>query len=288
MSAIVSGADYLNLPRAPHTWLIEPIIPMGGSVLMYGDAKVGKSYSALQLAMALQGVEGDHWLGFPVRHTGPVVYVQLDTPRSLWAERLIKLRDHGAKIDQLNLSDRETIGAYPFDILDPTHATILSLALRDYNPVAVIIDTIREFHQLDEDKSTDMKRVISALTAAVDPAALILIAHARKPGQNGYDLLADNRGSSYVVGRMDSIIRFSKKHVYYTGRAIEEGSLKLGRDEVGFWTLDDDSIQIDLLIAQLLPNPAFPSIRAKAAELARLTGKSEEAARSLLRRAGGG
>lgn len=279
-SPIVTGLEYLALPRPADTWLIKPLIPSGGAVLLYGDPKVGKSFAALQLALSLR--TGDDWLGFPVTHKGRVVYVQLDTPRSLWAERLSILKDHGARIDLLDLADRETLGCFPFDILNATHATLLTLALKDLDPSVVIIDTLREAHQVEENDSTTMQKVVSSLAAAVFPATLICIAHAKKPGMDGPDLLNDNRGSGYVVGRMDTILRMTKKHLYFTGRAIEEGNVKLRRTGDGLW--EPDVTDLDHAVEGVLADPTLTSLLQRAHSLSEKTGKDVEACRSLLRR----
>ena len=281
MASIVSGVEYLSLPRAPEAWVVEPLIPTSGACLLYGDPKVGKSFAAIQLALSIQ--EGREWLGFPTRARGPVVYVQLDTPRSLWASRLANIRITEPGVDRLLCADRETLDTFPFDILRPDHADLLTVSLREIQPVAVIIDTIRESHSGDENDSTTMRNVVSSLVAVTHPAALIVVAHSRKSiGDQGADLIGDNRGSNYVVGRMDSIIRFSRRTAHYTGRAIEEGSIRIHREDNGLWTPDNDEIESHIIA--VMNDPSLPTVRARAMELAVRTGKSEEAARSILRR----
>lgn len=278
---ILSADEYLAQPRSPETWLIEPLLPTGGTMLLYGDPKVGKSYAAIQLALALSGACLD-WFGFPVRNPGPVVYVQLDTPRSLWAERLDTLKAAGLPVERLFLADRETLKTWPFNILNDDHFVLLQAALLDINPLAVIIDTLRESHSGDENDSTAMQIVTSRLVAATHPAALVVVSHSRKPSENGYDLINDNRGSSYATGAMDAICRFSKKGMHYVGRAIEEGSLKLSRNDDGTWGVSD--VDITPHIQAVLADPSLSSVKARAAQLALKTGKTEEACRSILRR----
>ena len=232
---IVPGLDYITLPRAPETWLIEPLIPAGGSCLLYGDPKIGKSFAAIQLALAIQ--EGRDWLGFQTRTAGRVVYIQLDTPRSLWATRLEAIRVTHPEVDQLMCADRETLETFPYDVLNPAHADLLTVALREIAPVAVIIDTIRESHSGDEDKSTTMRNVVSTLAAITQPAAMILVAHSRKAiGDNDPSLINDNRGSNYVTGRMDVIIRFSKSSAHIIGRAVEETTIRIHQEKNGLWS----------------------------------------------------
>src|SRR5688572_32876186 len=114
MPAIVTGLEYLKLPRAKETWLVDPILPTSGALLLYGDPKVGKSFAALQLAAALASPSVEESFGFPVKTHGPVVYVQLDTPRSLWAERLEEVRESGVNTDSIHFADRETLDCFPF------------------------------------------------------------------------------------------------------------------------------------------------------------------------------
>lgn len=277
---IVPGADYLALPSTPSTWLIEPLLPSGGALLIYGEAKIGKSFAALQLADAI--VAGTSWMGFPTRK-GKVAYIQLDTPRSVWQERIRLLQRAGEMLDLPALADRETLNAWPFNILNPEHLIMLRDELQPLEPDLVIIDTLREAHQADENDSTQMQAAIAALVAATEPAALCLVSHARKPSQEGdFSLMADNRGSNYVVGRMDAIVRFTPRSARISGRSIEEHTISLERADSGFW--DAHSGEYDTPIDLVLADPSLTSVRSKAKVLAGVIGKSESACRALIRR----
>jgi RecA-family ATPase len=280
MPKIANGVDYLNLPSSPETYLIDPLLPSGGAMLLYGDPKVGKSYAALQLAEAL--MNGDHWLGFPTRKSS-VVYVQLDTPRNVWQSRINDLRKAGHLITLPHFTDRELLEAWPFDILRPDHLTMLRDELQAIKPDLVVIDTLRESHSADENDSTQMQEAIAALVAATQPAALCLISHSRKPSQDeGFSLMHDNRGSSYVVGRMDAIVRFTKKSARVSGRSIEEHSLDLERQDSGFWEIV--CAEQDMHVLSVILDPSHDSIRAAARTLAARTGKSEDSCRGTIRR----
>lgn len=290
---IVSGSDYLALPRAPETYLIDGLLPTGGNMLIYGDPKVGKSYAALQLATCI--VTGAEWLGFKIAQPSPVVYVQLDTPRSLWADRMSKLSDAGVPVDLVHQSDRELLETFPFDILEPRHFAKLVSALSsiteksdegeevDLAPGAVIIDTLREAHSGDENDSTEMQEVVAHLEAAVKPAALILISHSRKSNpEQGFSLMNDNRGSNYIVGRMDAICRFSHKTMRVTSRSLEEHGVDIERRDDGTWDVKNDDLK---LAAQALIQAGGTSVREMARSLhTAFPGKSEAACRAMLRR----
>lgn len=286
--SILSVDDYLSLPREPEAFLLKPILPVGGSMLLYGDPKVGKSFAAIQLSLALSGALPD-FLGFPVSTPGRVVYVQLDTPRSLWAARLEDLKREGLPVSALYVADRESLNTYPFDILNPDHRVLLGNALAAVNPTCVVVDTLREAHSGQENESDSMQPVIAHLAAVIAPAAMVLIAHSRKPGlTGGTDLINDNRGSSYITGRVDAICRMTKKGLYYTGRAVEDGSLKVRRLPNGLWEpILNDAYQSDVEAIIHDPSLADSSERARARALAEKAGLSLEAARSRLRRVDG-
>lgn len=277
---IVSGSDYINLPSTPSTWLIEPLLPASGAMLLYGESKGGKSFAALQLAESVQS--GTPWFGFPTRK-GTVVYIQLDTPRNVWQDRIGKLVRCQAMTALPYFADRETLDAWPFDILNPDHLVMLRDALQTISPDLVVIDTLRESHSGDENDSTEMQQVIAGLVAATKPAAFAVISHSRKPNQDdGFSLMNDNRGSSYVVGRMDAIVRFTPKTVRISGRSIEEHSLDVERLDSGFWEVND--LAMTKAVDDIIIDHTVTSIRMKAKLLAERIGKSEASCRGLIRR----
>jgi hypothetical protein len=280
--AILSGRDYLSLPRAPETWLIDPLLPAGGLCLVYGDPKIGKSYAALQLALSLQG--GTDWLGFHVPRPARPVYIQLDTPRSLWAERLDALRpSFGEGIDRLPQADLGTLETWPFDILDPSHSELLRYSLAQWSPDLVIIDTLRECHSGDENDSTTMKQVVSSLVSACHPAAMMLIHHSKKPvPEQQMDLMNDMRGG-YIAGKMDVIIKFTNRGVHYIGRSIEQGVIPAERASNGFWSPLGG--ELDHWLPVVLTDDSLDTLQAKAEALSTLACRPIEMCRGAIRRA---
>lgn len=250
-------------------------------MLLYGDPKIGKSYAALQLACSL--ASGKEWLGFQVPQEVPTVYIQLDTPRTLWADRVEQLAKSGHPIATVHFADRETLGTFPFDILKPEHFKLLAQSLQAINPGAVIIDTLREAHSGDENDSTEMQDVVAHLDAAVKPAAMIFVSHSRKSNPDfGYDLMNDNRGSNYIVGRMDAICRFSHSSMRCTSRVMEEHSTKLERADDGTWNIAEDPFKSTAELT--IQNNPGASVRELARILHSTSGKSESACRAWLRR----
>lgn len=275
---ILSGRDYLALPRSRQTFLIDPLLPVGGSMTIYGEPKTGKSFLGLQMALDL--VEGTSWLGFRTTQPCVVAYIQLDTPGSLWSARLKDLRGTGLDVEKIHFADRETLGCWPFDIMNPDHFAILSDSLLEIKPDVVFIDTLKEAHQLDENNNTEGQKVIANLTAATQPAALILIHHSRKQSELPDDITQGARGASYLTGKMDAIVQVTKKQIKYVGRAIEEGVIKIDRLDNGLWV--PAQAEADRLIEAIMQEGG--SVREMGRKLSDQLHRSEESCRSLIRR----
>jgi len=205
-------------------------------VILYGAPKAGKSFLALQLALALH--TGTPWLTWTPRRTARVAYLQFDTPRGLWCERLLALRREHPAIDDLYFADRESLEGWPLDIL--RNPCILEDALAPLQPDVVVLDTLRECHSGDENDAAAMRRVLGTLQATT-PAALVILCHSRKPAVGSdIDVLHDLRGSSHLAARADTILRLMSSDedngtLHFVGRALEGGSQDLVREATGLW-----------------------------------------------------
>lgn len=274
------GPDYLALPRPPQTWVVETLLPTGGFLQLFGDPKKGKSFGALQLALSISQAHPD-CLGFPIHTSGPVAYLQLDTPSTLWADRVRTLvEDHS--LTALALHDKDTCPHVPFDIRNTEHWRWLRDWLLLVNPVAVVIDTYREVFRGDENDSDIGQQVLTLLLAALYPAALILVHHTSRP-KEGADHGMYGRGSSYVSGRSDCNIRVSTKQWKIQSRAAEDRVLSLIRTPTGLWALEHTTItaaHMDLI----RQDPTLTSDRARARKLSSMTGAPFDRCHYMLRR----
>lgn len=219
----MSGDDYLLLPSAAHPWIIRHVVPAEGAVNIYGKPKLGKSFCALGLALAVANPHVQSWLGFPIDVHGKVAYFQIDTPRATWQQRLRKIKSAEPKLSfaDLHIADKSSIPS-PFDITNPSHRDWLHEQLAALKPVLVIIDVMREVHSHDENDSNAMKRVATQLFEATTGYATIIVSHARKDqALVGEDLMSDNRGSGYLAGRMDVVAKLTSKQFIIQGRDTE-------------------------------------------------------------------
>lgn len=305
----IDGDSYVAL-ESKNKWVVEPILSSGGIINIYGRPKAGKTQLSFGLGLAVANGEKE-WMGFPVHVSGPVVYFQADNPRASFQEKIRGLKKAGYNVKNIHIADPESI-PYPFDLLDEEtdHAGVLHEMLgrlkarTGVDPAMVFIDTIREVHSGDEDKSTILRNVIVKLVAATRPAALVLVSHSRKggglsegpsskdeDGPRDSELMDENRGSGYLAGRMETIVRVTqppgKKHGYmtYQGRSVgrERVRMKMNEDDGTYlWNVERDPVQE--LARELLTGMEGSSERAIAQELAEACEIDFEAARSVVRR----
>jgi KaiC/GvpD/RAD55 family RecA-like ATPase len=233
-----SGPDYLALPRQGSPWIVKDLIPVSGLVNIYGKPKSHKSFFALGVAAAVANDELD-WEGFPVQASGPVMYLQIDTPREEWARRFEALERQGISTRNIYVADMQTV-SYPVNMLEQAHLDALAEEVRRIKPILVVVDTLREAHGANENDSGDMRMVVNGIVAATHPAAVVFLTHARKDGvmtaaaSEDTLLMDDNRGSGYISGRMDMIIRVTERTITYKGRAKGAGQVKVTHDADGF------------------------------------------------------
>lgn len=297
----VRGEDFINLPRDPETWLIKPLVPTGGYVNLYGQPKKAKkSYLALGMAWAISSGQAE-WLGFEVKHHGPVLYFQADTPHNLWVERIEDLSKGGYDFSNVWFASMATI-PYPFNIVE--HEDILNemVARVPESPIMITYDTSASMHTLNENQQQDMTLFMHAIAKASGRQAKLLITHSKKGGGEGAvetdksedheaeggDLMRGNRGSGAIAGGMDTIMKVTPKgHLYYQGRAVGEEHLKMKFTHVygekGFmWEADVSPIVVSA--RKLLGLYKSGSERSLAGLLAKEHGVEVEAARAILRR----
>jgi RecA-family ATPase len=277
------GPRYLQLPRQPSLWIVEPLLPMGGSLNIYGKAKAGKSLATLQLASCISDDTKGEFLGFPIHTHGKVLYLQMDTSRSIWMSDVENcIEDVQANFDNVAFVDKE-MAPRPFDLRGEGF-NYLKAACQVINPLVVVVDTIRKCHDGDENDSGQMKQIMEKIQIAIAPAALIIVSHARKDNPNFEDLMGDNRGSNFIPGEMDTVMRVSKKRFTYEGRAVEERRLDLSRTKRGFWAIDAKDIQQKLFAFLSRPEHKDLSVHALAEKFAAEVGIGVEAARSRIRK----
>lgn len=237
--------EYLKLGDGGHVWIVKNVVPKSGYTTMFGKPKVGKSYAALQLAAAIGDKKTPDWLSFPVEEHGAVCYFQIDTPRGLWIDRVSDLVSAGVSFENVHFADTED-APFPFDIMRDDCFAWLASEITRINPVLIVIDVLREAHKQNENDSTGMQQVVTRIKETAPHAAVMLVSHARKDKVDGVvvDPLDEQRGSGYIAGRMDTIIRVSDNSIQLKGRTLADTTIATKQDPDSYMvTLADPFVQ---------------------------------------------
>jgi len=155
-------------------FLINPYIPSGGIVFFWGDTSVGKSPLGWHIARSVGS--GENFFGLPVQK-GRVLYIELDTPERLVAERIRKLPPMDGLVDFLFLQPLSV------PILSPSDRELLDrAATKEYN--LVIINTLRKCHSMNDKEPQTPKVVYEFFQRTFPGAALVFVHHSKKSQLN--------------------------------------------------------------------------------------------------------
>lgn len=281
--------DYLALPRNPQPWLIEKLIPKGGAINLYGKPKLGKSFAALGIAEAIANPERKEFLGHRVIEHGPVSYLQVDTPRDEWANRIENLTKHNYQLNNIYFTDANLV-PYPLEITEKEIREGLRDVINQQKPLLLVVDTLRESHGQDENDSTAMRMVINSLVMATKEVSctLLLVSHSRKSIQNAKggrvpDDVTDDARGGYVNGRMDMIAKLTDKQLLLKGRSIADTTLHIDREKSTHMLALNGKKAESLSHLKYVMDLADVTDRGRAELLAAMEGIEVEAARSRIR-----
>jgi hypothetical protein len=202
-----------------------------GLTIFAGRPKSGKSWLALQLALAV--AQGEKFLGqMPVNMPGGVVYIALEEAQERTATRMQRL----ISIESVYLQNIAMV--YSMQPLSQGGAEQLDKILEDRKPTLVIVDTFLALVG-GSDKRRDVMRAeyteIDRIRhiAAKHETAMVLIHHTRKAmaGESGIDSVAGSTGVTaaadavWTLKRQDAEAGMSSLEI--VGREVEEQSLAL-------------------------------------------------------------
>jgi hypothetical protein len=216
-------SEYANLPAEDEAYLIDEFLPYRGRILLLGPQKVGKSFLALQIGLAI--AKGEPFMGRPAR-AAKVLYLQYDTPHNIWRKRLHDIMRAGIEFPD---------NFYMVNVKNPAHKTKLDVlknvedvmylqqVLEDVQPNLVIVDTLRKIYNGDENSSNVGKELFDTLNDVFKDQCVIFIHHTHKlsppPGQKIQTRITPGdagRGTSFFAGEVDAI------YMLYGGRFSSE------------------------------------------------------------------
>ena len=188
----LTALDAINTP--PLTWLIKGVIPLAELGSLYGPSRAGKSFMAIDLAMAI--ARGESWRGHKVRQ-GAVGYVVAEGSRG-FGKRLQAY----AEFHDVDLS---TVPLYPLyaapNIGDDDEVSALIAAIKALlEPLAILfLDTKAQVTPGVDENSSEMAGPIrnSQRIARETGAMVVWVDHTGKDESRG------SRGWSGVPAAMD-------------------------------------------------------------------------------------
>ena len=186
--------------RPPLSWCVKGVLPNTGLAALYGPSGSGKSFVAIDLAMALSS--GLPWfeLGTKAR---PVTYCALEGEGGI-AQRVAAYRKQRGQV-----GEKLRYLLQPVNLLSPTDVLALAKAIKDAGGAdgVTILDTLnRAAPGSDENDSKDMGRIIAAAKSLQEQVGgLVLVVH-----HTGKDVTKGLRGHSSLLAALDCAIEVTR------------------------------------------------------------------------------
>lgn len=225
--------ELLNTAPDPLFYLVKPLLPLKGMLLLQGDTKIGKSMLALNMAYRLaEGMpilpKKDHW-----KPSNPlmVLYIEQELGYDRLRKRMQLIHEHfqgGIAPYTLYLKGKELgINLDTVDGHDKLEAEIATA-----KPRVLVIDPLIEFHNRDENDAKQMGGILKRLSGLAEKYSLgvIIVHHSNK----GSEFISSSshktsRGSSVIPARADSVL------------TIDNPSTKEGHMRISFRLRDDEN-----------------------------------------------
>lgn len=253
---VIFGDELSDEYEAPDE-LVEGLLTIGSSVVIYGDSNSGKTFFALSLAMAV--AEGVECYG---RRTDPglVIYLATEAPGSI-RSRMQALKKHfGCDLHNLAMVpvpiNFHTGDQDAQDLIE----LVRSVEIAKGKPVRLIIgDTLARMSAgANENSGEDMGPVMARFdqVATATGAAMLIIHH------NGKDSAKGARGWSGIRAHIDTEIEVIEKDgvrsanitkqrelpskgdaIYFKLEVIEMGTTKFGQPATTCVAVPDDDSQ---------------------------------------------
>ena len=238
----LSVMEYLSLPQPPQRWVVDQLIPAQSLVVLWGPAKEGKTTLALQAGCSV--TQGLPFLGYDTQR-GPVLLLQVDTPRPELTQILIRLSSQGLSMDGLFLPDPAQLEAHkPMNLLDKDTFFYLQTLVKMVQPSLVIVDCFRELGNFKENVSEEQRPIVNALKSfttnhPTNPCACLLIHHTTKLTSREVvpDAKDAGRGSGYLAGAVDSIWFLYQCKLQTDPRFAKKQTMYLTHSPEGLWSL---------------------------------------------------
>lgn len=231
MSAIRNGS-WLDEQNFPDTaWVVPGILPEGCCVLT-GHPKIGKSFLALNIALAAAGA--GEVLGVAVEQR-PVLYLALEDSHRRIQERARQL------------TDGEPLPATFYYLTREDQAVAIDEAERwisenkELRPL-IIVDTLEKIRgKRSGNAYQDDYAAGALLQSVVAPGGAAIAVHHNRKNDSSDDFVDDVSGTLGLTGSMDTILNLKRRRgtnegtLSVTGRDVDEMIYKVAFSGAGKW-----------------------------------------------------
>lgn len=245
---IFTGSELSEADMPPIDWLVPGLIG-SGLIMLAAGPKIGKSWLALQLAVA--AATGSTVLGDTRMEQRPVLYIALDDK----GPRRIQRRLHMMGADRLALDNL----AFITEIPGAGTASELIAEYLDQPQNArsfVILDTLGSAlpayaHRPQESSYAYDYRILGGFHDIMDShsgASLLIVHHTRKMG--AVDTVDTINGTQGISAAFDTVMVLNRPRqsrtgtLFVTSRDVSEGSYEMTFDaQTGLWRLEGGNLE---------------------------------------------
>ena len=201
LSLTISAPDLASLEFANEAYVIEESIYTGGVHLIAGDVASGKTWIAMEIAIAVAS-GGVCMAGKQARGPLNVVYFTPDNRRRTMQARLTKT----CLARNIEIPTTLFFCEEAFDLSSLTGQKALSHIVERHDAQLIILDVLDDFYgpHADENKATDIKPIIRVLTKVgnrFDTASIALTHTNKASGVKSW--IQKVRGSVAITGAQD-------------------------------------------------------------------------------------
>ena len=197
---LYSTTELLRMP--PPTWLIEPVVPRGGLIGLYGPPGTCKSFLAIDMALCV--ASGRPWQGHSTEH-GPVLYIAAEGSTGITKRVLAWLKTRVVKSGDANVAWLTTGVPVNVDSDEMGHLMDRLTDELPTEPTLVIVDTLARCFDGDENQQQDMGRFIAGIDWMRHElgSTVIVVHHTRLDGDR-------ERGNTAFRGAADTMLSVSR------------------------------------------------------------------------------
>ena len=283
----MTAKELYELDLPPVEWIVPGLIPDGLTVLA-GDAKIGKSFFAWNIAIAV-AMGGTALSNIDIEKSRNVTYFALEDPTALLQERLGMLT-HDVIPSNIHIVDNKHNITF-----DSIGLKLLEEHINKTKSELVIVDTWKHVAPVINENGTsydiDYKRLIPVQNFTHSKGiSMLLVTHTRKANDidNPFNQIQGSMGMQAGCDTMLMITRGTGGHsLHVTGRRVVQDEYAITLSQGGIWELegranDVRKTETRQVIIEMLTEAGDEGMRAT--DIITSSGRKENAVRLQLRR----